>query len=129
MTDLITPLDEWLKVVRQEDICREELIRTTDELVHQLQEIRVALPGEDYPRKLHPQFSQANHIVRSLIDLSGSFLWGNYTDSDTDAPCDLEWDVHHLQRDLNPAHVIPEDVEPAYVMGTVYPTPEDEDEE
>jgi hypothetical protein len=128
MTDLIEPLNTWLVVVRNEDIDSDNLVAATTNLVEALKEMMTAT-GEYPNRHLHPQFSEAHHIIRNLIGLSGQFLWNVYTDSDTDAPCDLEWDVHHLQKAIDDSYTIPDDVEPAYVMGTVYPTPDDEDED
>ena len=117
MVDLIAPLDKWLEVVRNDDIQKDALVTTTADLV----------------RLLHLDYGTYGHlhgkyfaIRRHLIELSGQFLWDDYTDSNTDEPCDIEWDVHHLQADINPNYVIPsiDDVGPAYVSGTVYPTPD-----
>lgn len=120
--DLITPLNAWLTVVREDDIPKTDLVKTTRDLKEALGELRVGLPGEA-PRTLHPLFFQAHAIMTALLDLSARFLWDDYTDSDTDAPCDLEWDVHHLQQALNPSHVFPADIQPAYVMATVFSGP------
>lgn len=125
---MIEALNNWLECVRHEDIDKFHLVLATQSLVDELNTISVAYRTPE-GSTLHPQFSEAFNINRNLIGLSAQFLWGLYTDSDTDAPCDIEWDVHHLMKAILPSYEIPADVGPAYVMGTVYPTPDgDEDE-
>jgi len=66
-------------------------------------------------------------IRRSIMGLSAQFLWDDYTDSNTDEPCDVEWDVHTLLSKLDKDHKVPDEVRPAYV-GNYYEGPkEDED--
>lgn len=122
---MIDALNHWLAVVREDDIDTFHLVLTTQTLVNELRSIDIIGRDSDTGHNvLHPQFSEAHAIARNVIALSGSFLWGVYTDSDTDAPCDVEWDVHNLTKAILPSYKIPADVGPAYVMGTVYPTPE-----
>jgi hypothetical protein len=124
--DLMGPLDAWVEVVWKlpdEEVDPTTLYQVTKDLRDALGQLIYATG--DYPdRSLSPFFSQAHAIIRNLIGLSGQYLWQDYTDSDVDARCDLEWDVHSLARAIDPHHDIPESVTPAYVMGTVYPTPE-----
>lgn len=73
-------------------------------------------------------WSKSFTITRNLADLSGRFLFGLYSDSDTDAPCDLEYDLCKLREALDPEYSMPspDEVQPAYVMATAFASPEND---
>lgn len=65
-------------------------------------------------------------VLAQISVVSDRFGMGQYSDDDTDAPCDVEWDVHSLLAAVDPAHVVPDEVEPSHVVGTCFPHPDDE---
>jgi hypothetical protein len=127
-TDLITPLQRWTAVVFEEEMDKAALVTATADLTDALRKLCYATGTLGVDRELSPYFSQATMIRHNLVGLSGQYLWDDYTDSDTDARCDVEWDVWQLAKACNPSLVVPEDVEPAYVLGTVFSPPPDPDE-
>jgi len=69
----------------------------------------------------------ARNIVVNLAQVTSAFTSDEYGDDDTDAPRDVEWDVHRLLHAADPKHVIPDEIEPAHVVSTVFPHPSDEE--
>lgn len=64
-------------------------------------------------------------VAESVIAHASALLWGPYfSDSNTDGPCDIEWDVHMLQAVLTPGYQVDDDVFPAYVYGTFFDGPQ-----
>lgn len=125
--DLVPALRAWTDVVFEEEWSDDSLVASTRLLRNALREVaKVREEDNPVPRELPDYFSEAYQITRNLIGLSGQYLWDDYTDSDVDARCDVEWDVHMLQKALDPTHTIPDDVEPAYVMATIF-TKDEED--
>lgn len=70
---------------------------------------------------------QAPAVVATMLEVSSRFISDEYSDDDTDAPCDVEWDVHNLVHVIDPSHVVPEDVRPASVVDHVFPHAWDEE--
>ena len=50
-----------------------------------------------------------------IRDLSAQFLTDEYTDSNTDEPCDAEWNVTGLVMLAHPEYKRPDDIRPGYV--------------
>lgn len=69
----------------------------------------------------HPEFSNVFNLQTNIERVASAFVFDSYSDDDTDAPCDIESDVHHLCHLLDPSHVIPEDAQAGHVIETVYP--------
>lgn len=65
-------------------------------------------------------------IIQAVSWVSLRFVSDQFGDDDTDAPCDVEWDVHSLIRAVDSTHQIPAEIEPSHVVGTVFPHPSDE---
>lgn len=63
-------------------------------------------------------------VMEEVNQHTAALLWGYFSDSTSDAPCDIEWDCHMLQAVLTPGYIVPEEVWPAYVIGTVFDGPQ-----
>lgn len=68
-----------------------------------------------------------NTITQTMQAVSLRFIGDEYGDDDTDAPCDVEWDVHSLIHAVDPSHEIDDSLQPSHVVGTVFPHPSDEE--
>lgn len=122
MNDPADALNEWLEACGPYCEPRDgtdaeaiELIRTAKALVEFL---RSSTAYE------HADHHNAWMIGDNVLHLSMQFLTGQYTDSDTDAPCDIEWDVYSFLERAIEGYKRPADHYPAYVLSTIYPTPE-----
>jgi len=136
---LLEALEKWLKAVdpwtwpaSEADLTSDQvlqLVTTTRELRRQIGDLACTATGEPPNVVLHPLFSDGHALIRNLIGLSGSFLWQHYTDSDTDSPCDMEWDVHTLleKADIGYTKPVDEYLQPAYVSN-YYDGPEAEED-
>jgi len=62
----------------------------------------------------------------NIRDLTGQFLTNDYTDSNTDEPNDMEWDVCSLVAMIYEDYEVPEDMMPSYV-GNIFPGRDDEE--
>ena len=126
--NLMPALQCWCDVVFEESWEQMTLMNATQLLCDALESVaRVREANNPGPRELPEFVSEALQIRQKLVDLSGRYLWHTFTDSDVDARCDIEWDVHKLQQAIDPTHVIPSDVEPAFVLAHTFPAPEMED--
>jgi hypothetical protein len=78
--------------------------------------------SQEAPEELR---SLAYNIRAHVRDLSMQFIVDEYTDSNTDEPCDVEWDVTGLVMMKDPTYVRPDEITPAYVANTLPGPPED----
>lgn len=133
--DVIQCLTEWFEAVQpwtlpQDDFSKEEveaLITTTQNFREALGSYGYALDTEGGGRDLSAGFSDSFTLTRNLIDISARFLWQCYTDSDMDAPVDMEWDTHVFLTKYAEGYQMPddEDLRPAYVSN-FYDGPEED---
>ena len=73
------------------------------------------LPGDDGWKTQNDLWHLAYHTRRHIRDLTGQFLLEDYTDSNTDEPCDAEWNVTGLVMLVHPEYERPDDIRPGYV--------------
>jgi hypothetical protein len=72
--------------------------------------------------------SKAYYVRAHIRDLTAQFIFHEYTDSNTDEPCDAEWNVTGLLMLVHPEYQRPDDIRPAYV-GYLIDKGRDEDRE
>lgn len=100
------------------------LTRAADALVGRIDDLArpqrpAAIPASEWDQTLAA-------IMQTIQAVSDRFTSGEYSDDDTDAPCDVEWDVHSLVAAVDPSYQIPEEIEPSHVVGTAFPHPTDD---
>jgi hypothetical protein len=78
--------------------------------------------AEGYNREMN---SRAWHIRAHIRELTADFLFSEYTDSTTDEPCDVEYNVTGFVAELVEGYERPVEVTPAYVGFLAYDPPED----
>ena len=117
---LIEHLNEWVEATTaySDDPLpnNQRLIDSSHELIGDLR---------NYTPYGHDEHHHGWQISELVLGVSARFIFGHYTDSDTDAPADVEYDVHNHAAAVDPLYQVPEDITPAYVIGTVYDTPEE----
>lgn len=137
MDDMLKAVSEWDAAT--EPWCIPEDHFTNDQilgLVNTARKLNSAIiDAFPYPHMVSdtPAFQKANenwklayNVRASVRDLTAKFLVGEYTDSNTDEPNDVVWDVHNLHQLLNPGFVIPDEVRPSYVGNIFDGPPEDQ---
>lgn len=119
----IEALDRWIMAVNaypdgsdpSTPEMRQELLDSTDALHTILAKVSIL------------DVKEAFTIRRNLITLTAQFLFNDYSDSDTDAPCDMEYDVYRLMETLHPTFGFDRAaIMPAFVMLTVFTPTHDE---
>lgn len=105
------------------DAIRLALVKTTHDLNNAIHDL-VSYSDLAVTDKLR---SLAYDIRAHVRDLSMQFLMDEYTDSNTDEPNDVAWDVTGLLEMRHPEYKRPEEMRPSYVSNILSGPPEDEE--
>lgn len=109
---------------RPNDLTTMTLVNTMRTLVDAMHEMCYG-PQMLRDDNLEPLRKKIYQIMQDVQEETIRHLSNHFTDSDTDAPCDVEWDLMNFVREVNPDQGLWDDgIEPAYVRNTVYDTPD-----
>jgi hypothetical protein len=119
IAELIPALDHWDLAIRDYHEEAEVIagFEVRDETL--LADTRAFLDAilDAFPSSVdHPNWHRTYQLRRAVIDLTGRTLLGSISDSDTDAPCDVEYATHRLIQLNDSSYKIPEEVIGAYVI-------------
>jgi hypothetical protein len=119
LADWVQATDPYTVPFDVTDDIRLELVRTTKalnsaivDLVPYPSQVR---PGDEGWETANNLWHLAYHTRVHIRELSGQFLMEDYTDSNTDEPCDAEWNVTGLVMLVHPEYKRPDFVRPGYV--------------
>jgi hypothetical protein len=84
-------------------------------------------PGDEGWETANNLWSLAYHTRAHIRDLTGQFLLEEYTDSNTDEPCDAEWNVTGLVMLIHPDYERPDDIRPGFVGYLIDEGPKDDE--
>jgi hypothetical protein len=73
------------------------------------------VPYAEHEDEGNSLWQKAYNTRATMRDLTGQFLLNDYTDSNTDEPCDVEWNVTGLVQLVDPTYQRPDEIQPAYV--------------
>lgn len=120
---LLEALDNWLEGTTAfadgGPVTQEQKMEFLNYTIYLIKAIRDAVSTDS------PEYRLSYYIAESAMAVTARFLFDSYSDDDTDAPCDVEYDVHELIAHLDPTYTRPEEINPSYVIGTQYPPPDE----